>query len=105
MNESVRPIVEAIEAALSAYDSQRHERTLDSARLEFIRIMLSNDRLKTSILSSVDFASRLDLPAELEAELLEIVRSYKVNRLCHMFFWVGWHSRGAIAEAKQPTGL
>jgi hypothetical protein len=38
----------------------------------------------------------------LEAEFTpEVVRLYKVNMLCNMFFWVGWNSRGAIEEAGQ----
>jgi len=38
----------------------------------------------------------------------EEIRLYKVNMLCDMFFWVGWHARGAIDDRerlKRMAGL
>jgi len=26
---------------------------------------------------------------------------FQVGMLCDMFFWVGWHARGAVEEAEQ----
>jgi hypothetical protein len=99
MKKPVRPTAEAIEAALSAYDC-RHQEQAD-AGTEFIEIMSSNDRLKAEIHGAADFITEIDLP-ELEGEFTpELVRLYKVNMLCNMFFWVGWNSRGAIEEAEQ----
>ena len=102
MDKPVRPTAEAIEAALSAYDSQHQEGTAFDDGLEFIKIMSSNDRLKAEIHGVADFVTEDDLSAELDAELTpEFVRLCKVNLLCDMFFWVGWHSRGAIEDADQ----
>ena len=102
MNKPVFPTAEAIEAALSAYDSQHQEGAFQDDGLEFMEIMSSNDRLKAEIHGVADFVTDNDLPAELEAEFTpEVVRLCKVNLLCDMFFWVGWHSRGAIEEADQ----
>lgn len=102
MKKVVRPTAEAIEAALSAYDSQHEEGAVQDDGLEFIKIVSTNDRLKAEIHGVADFVTENDLSAELDAELTpEVVRLFKVNLLCDMFFWVGWHSRGAIEEADQ----
>ena len=103
MKKPLRPTAEAIEAALSAYDSQhQEEEVVGDDALEFIKIMSSNDRLKAEIHGVADFVAEVDLPLELDVELTpEVVRLFKVNMLCDMFFWVGWHSRGAIEEADQ----
>jgi hypothetical protein len=102
MKKLLRPTAEAIEAALSAYDSGHQEGTVYDDGLEFIKIMSSNDRLKAEIHGVADFVAEIDLPLELEFDLTpEFVRLFKVNMLCDMFFWVGWHCRGAIEEADQ----
>jgi hypothetical protein len=102
MDKPIRPTAEAIEAALSAYDSQHQEGDVQDDGLEFIKIMLSNERLRAEIHGVADFVTENELSAELEAELTpEVVRLWKVNLLCDMFFWVGWHCRGAIEEADQ----
>jgi hypothetical protein len=102
MKRLLRPTAEAIEAALSAYDSQHQEGTAFDDGLEFIKIMSSNDRLKAEIHGVADFVAEIDLPLESEFDLTpEVVRLFKVNMLCDMFFWVGWHCRGALEEADQ----
>jgi hypothetical protein len=99
MKKPVHPTAEAIEAALSAYDCRYEEQPENGT--QFIEIMSSNDRLKAEIHGAADLISEIDLP-ELEGEFTpEVVRLYKVNMLCNMFFWVGWNSRGAIEEAEQ----
>jgi hypothetical protein len=78
----------------------RHQEQAENGT-EFIEIMSSNDRLKVEIHGPADFITEIDLP-ELKAEFTpEVLRLYKVNMLCNMFFWVGWNSRGAIEEAEQ----
>jgi hypothetical protein len=102
MNKPLRPTAEAIEAAFSAYDSQHEEGTVHDDGLEFIKIMLSSDRLNAEIHGVADFVRELDLPADFTAQLTpEDVRFFKVNMLCDLFFWIGWHSRGAVEEADQ----
>lgn len=96
MKKPVRPTAEAIEAAISAYDSQHDDGS------DFIRIMSSNDRLEAEIYGAAEFVRDLDLPAELTAQLTpEDVRFFKVNMLCDLFFWIGWHSRGTVEEVAQ----
>jgi hypothetical protein len=101
MNEPLRPTAEAIEAALSAYDAQRPDGSMNEEAVTFMTIMSSNERLRAEIAGAADFVADDDLPEELKGEFTpEHLRLYKVNMLCDMFFWVGWHARGAIEEAE-----
>jgi hypothetical protein len=52
--------------------------------------------------AAADFVGELDLPAELHGEFdPEVVRLYKVNMLCDMFFWVDWYAHGAVEQAEE----
>jgi len=39
------------------------------------------------------------------AEHLNARLMFQVGMLCDMFFWVGWHARGAVEEAEQLKRL
>jgi hypothetical protein len=102
MDEPLRPTADAIEAALSAYDTRHDDGSPNEDCLEFIKLMCSNERLKHEIHAAAAFVGELDLPAELHGEFdPEVVRLYKVNMLCDMFFWVGWYARGAMEQAEE----
>ena len=51
--------------------------------------MSSNDRLRAEIHRAADFIAEIDLPEFVAEFTPEVVRLYKVNTLCNMFFWVG----------------
>jgi hypothetical protein len=102
MNEPLRPTQEAIEAALSAYDADRSNGMLNDESQAFIKLMCSNDRLRAEITGAVKSVTDIEVPDELKSEFTEIeMLILRVNALCDMFFWVGWHSRGAVEEAEQ----
>ncbi len=100
MDEPLRPTAAAIEAALSAYDAQYLEGSLNRDGLDFIQIMSSDDRLKAEIHKAAEFVGELDMPEQLRDLDPKVVRLYKVNMLCDMFFWVGWYARAAIEQAE-----
>jgi hypothetical protein len=102
MNEPLQPTAEAIEAALSAFDADRSTRMLSDDSQVFTRLMSSNPRLQAEIVSAIKFVTDIEVPDELKSEFTEAdMLIYKVNALCDMFFWVGWHSRGAVEDADQ----
>jgi len=101
MNEPLYPTPEAIEAALSAYDAQRPDGFLNDEGKLFMEIMASNERLRAEIHRAAEFLKELDVPPEIAEFTAENIRLYKVNMLCDMFFWVGWHARGAIEDRER----
>jgi hypothetical protein len=108
MNEPLYPTAEAIEAALSDYDAQRPDGSLNDEGELFMEIMASNERLRAEIHRAAEFVGELDVPPEMTEFTAEEIRLYKVNMLCDMFFWVGWHARGAIDDRerlKRMAGL
>ena len=101
MNEPLYPTPEAIEAALSAYDAQRPDGSLSDEAQLFMEIMVSNERLRAEIHRAAEFVGELNVPPEMTEFTAEEIRLYKVNLLCDMFFWVGWHARGAIDDRER----
>jgi hypothetical protein len=102
VDEPLRPTADVIEAAFSAYDAHHAYGSPNEDGLEFIEIMCSNERLKAEIHAAAEFVGALDLPVELHGEFdPEVIRLYKVNMLCDMFFWVGWYARGAMEQAEE----
>jgi hypothetical protein len=98
---------EAIEAALSAYEPIANEETgeLSEDTQAFLDLMLNNERLRLE-LSSVQNAigcpegfDPLDWQGLAKAGHVNPQLMQKVTMLCDMFFWVGWHARGAVDEA------
>jgi len=62
MNEPLYPTAEAIEAALSDYDAQRPDGSLNDEGQLFIEIMASNERLRAEIHRAAEFVGELDVP-------------------------------------------
>lgn len=104
--KELRPTAEVIEAALRAYESRHQEGTPDDDSLDFIRITWRNEQLKAKLLGAVDFVTKIDLPAGVQASFSpEVIQLYKMNMLFHMFFSIGWHSRGALEQTEEVKGL
>jgi hypothetical protein len=113
MNEAKRPTPEAIEAALSAYEPIADESTgeLSEDTRTFINLMFQNDRLRLELMgifnaigcpegSDPNDWQKLALEGHVNPTLMQ-----KITFLCDMFFWIGWHSRGAVEEAEQLRRL
>ena len=101
MNEAKTPTLESIEAALKTYDANRAQKAaaVDKDSQAFIKLVGNNERLKREIFNVIKFLIDIDVPLELTCLNLVI---FKFNELCEVFFWVGWHARGA---AEQSVGL
>src|ERR1051326_3901098 len=97
MYEPRRPTPESIEAALKKYDTGRTDATPadGSDSQTFINLVSKNDRLKQEIFSAIKFLIDIDKPVEITRLNLLV---FKINELCSVFFWVGWHARGAVEE-------
>src|SRR5690349_1189282 len=95
MYEPRRPTPESIEAALKKYDTRRTDATPadGSDSQTFINLVSKNDRLKQEILSAIKFLIATDKPVEITGLTLLVL---KITEWCSVFFWVGWHARGAI---------
>ena len=50
---------------------------------------------------AAEFLQELDVHPEMSEVTAEDIRLVKVNMLCDMFFWVGWHARGAIEDRER----
>ena len=109
MNKAKRPTLEAVEAALSAYKPIADETTgeLSEDTRTFVNLMVQNERLRHELIGTAAMVGcpegsdpmdwqRLGLAGHLNANLM-----HKIMMLCDMFFWVGWHARGAIDEAER----
>jgi|SoiMetStandDraft_5_1073268.scaffolds.fasta_scaffold195470_1 hypothetical protein len=104
MNEIKRPTAGAIEAALSAYRPIVDDESLEFGEdtRTFMNLVFQNDRLRMEM---IGIAAAIGAPegqdpsdwqalaksGHLNAELMR-----NIYLLCDMFFWVGWHARGAM---------
>ena len=103
MNDYKRPTEEAIEAALSAYEAQKTTGKLSEDTRTLTDLIWQNERLRKFHISpnailcpkGSDPNDWQKLLAKENAGLLFV----RVLMACDMFFWVGWHARGAVEDA------
>ena len=116
MDKSKRPTKAAIEAALSAYygevdESADKTRILPEQERIFAQIVAGSDDLQGALIAIV---SALVLTGPEEASSADVAKSpekfrelaragrlsedtlRKLHNVMSMFFWVGWHARGAM---------
>src|SRR5437016_1371089 len=84
-----RLTAEMIEAALSAHESAiLTDKDISDETEYFLNLVGTSDRLKTEISDSVALIT--------EPESDECNRRFRIALVCDIFFWAGWHGRGAI---------
>lgn len=107
MNEPAMPTAETIEAALSAYNADHPNGISDTGDFEtFMRIMGSNKRLRAELDGALTFVTDIKVPPEMQAEFTEIdMVKFKIASLSNLFFWVGWHARGAVEDSEKMRGF
>ena len=109
MNEIKRPTVEAIEAALSAYKPIVDDESLEFGEdtKTFLNLVFQNDRLRMEM---IGIAAAIGAPkGEDPTDWQALTKSGHLNAelmrdiylLCDMFFWIGWHARGAMEDEDQ----
>ncbi len=88
---------EVIEAAFSAHGTALAEAADINKDSElFITLVCSREQLRTEIDDSLKFL--------VEAESLGDARE-RLLLLCDIFFWIGWHARGAIEDEDKLSGM
>lgn len=112
MDEMKRPTAEAVEAALSAYELPDEETgELSQDQQTFLTIVYNNETLKREMIQSAVFISGVEVPDSMDWQalarsgILNEQLMLKVHMLCDLFFWVGWHARGAVEDAERMKGL
>ena len=109
MNEIKRPTLESIEAALSAYEPIADDRTgeFSDDTKTFLNFVFQNERLRLEFLGIVNAVGcpegfdPSDWQGLAKAGYVNPELMQKVMTVMDMFFWIGWHARGAIEEADQ----
>jgi hypothetical protein len=113
MNDSKRPTLAAMEAALSAYRrtpsvDPATDGLSDDVKL-FWTILQKSDELQSTVMA---FAAELVSDRDLDEFDLEHVQElmasgklsddlmFKIGVMCEQFFWFGWHARGAMDDSE-----
>jgi hypothetical protein len=121
MDAIKRPTKAAIEAALSAYygeaDEAARKDTLPEHQRVFDEIVMDSEDLQGAIIgvstvltigpfddtpteNLLKKAQDLVAAGQLDEDLLQ-----KINAAVGMFFWIGWHARGAMDAADDMLGM
>ena len=98
MNNSSKLTVAVIEAGVSAYSSALHDTgEISEDTLSFLKLVAESDRLRAEIDRFIELM--------MEPESDDNKREVRVGLICDLFFWTGWHARGAIEDQERLEGL
>ena len=109
-----RPTAESIEAAISALEPPLDVEAdvLSDDTQTFVNLMFNNERLRLELVAVFNAigccpedSDPTDWRGLAKAGHVNPNLMRKVTLLCNMFFWVGWHTRGAVEEAEQRKGM
>ena len=114
MDPIKRPTKAAIEAALSAYysevDEAARKNTLPEHQKVFDEIVMDSEDLQGVIIgisAALTMSPFEDTPTNLLKKAQDLVAAghldedllQKMNAAMGMFFWIGWHARGATEDS------
>ena len=114
MDPIKRPTTAAIEAALSAYygevDEAARKNTLPEHQKVFDEIVMDSEDLQGVIIgisTALTMSPFEDTPTNLLKKAQDLVAAgqldedllQEMNAAMGMFFWIGWHARGATEDS------